>query len=139
MAIPKNAGALGGKRISEPGEYLVKIHKTETGLSKKGKPMLTVTFETPDEKEIKGYFVKTIKFHMHNLKVLKIACGLKEADSADELLGKECGVLVEAQEPNEQGLVFMSIVGFGPAKDVSPGSQTLPDSFEAPIDDTVPF
>ena len=119
MAIQKNSAG-GGNNIREAGEYVVEVSKLETGKSKKGKQMLTVVFETHDERKINAYFVKEILFHMAHLTNLKLAAGLKPESSAEELLGRRVGILVEMREPDEQGRVFSQIVGYGPAKDVTP-------------------
>ena len=134
MPIARNAGVGAGNRLKDPGEYRVKITETKVGMSKKGKPMLTVTFETHDEKQICGYFVKELAFHMHFLGELKLASGLTEKDSAENLVGKEVGILVEAQEPNEKGFVFMSIVGYGKSSEVDSG-----DAHFALSDTNIPF
>lgn len=118
MGIERNAG--GGSFIKHPGEYRVRVTLLTEGLSKKGQPMLTVTFQTENEETIKGYFVKTLGFHMKNLKELKKACGVSETTPAAELLNRECGILVEADEPDpETSRVFLSISGYGPASAVS--------------------
>jgi hypothetical protein len=135
MAIERNAASEGGNYIKDPGEYRVKVIETKTGMSKSGKPMLTVKFQASDEREIAGYFVKTLKFHMKSLETLKIACGLKITDSAENLVGRECGILVEAQEPTADGKVFMTIAGYGPAASVNP-SAGGPSNHEH---DEVPF
>lgn len=137
MAIQRNAVTSGGKRISEPGEYRVHITELKTKASKKGDPMLVVTFQTEDEKEICGYFVKKYAFQMKALAALKQACGLKDTDSADKLIAKECGLLVESGETNEKGHTFMEIVGYGPASDAA-SSQQAPE-FKSDADENIPF
>jgi hypothetical protein len=47
------------------------------------------------------------------------------------MVGKQVGLLVEMQEPNEQGQVFAAIAGYGPASSVS--------STSAQTDDEIPF
>lgn len=136
MAIQRNAGGQ-GNFVKEPGEYQVRIKETKMGESKTGKPMLTVVFQTHDEKLIAGYFVRELNFHMAALAHLKTACGLNpDKDGSDLLVGKECGILVEAQEPNEQGRTFMSIVGYGAKADAKNGATGF-----APTagEDRVPF
>lgn len=118
MAIARNAND-GGNFIKEPGEYKVFVREITTGMSKSNKPMLTVTFHTSDEKAIRAYFVKELAFHMKALEQLKIACGIKVTESAENLVGKECGILVEAQNPDANGRVFMQINGYGPVGDVA--------------------
>lgn len=119
MPIMRNAGGQ-GHFIREPGEYQVQVKELKMGNSKAGKPMLTVVFQAKDEKLINGYFVRDLPFHRAALGHLKTACGLNpDKDLSDALVGKECGILVEGQEPNEQGQVFMSIVGYGPKADVN--------------------
>lgn len=118
MPISRNAGN-GGSYINSPGEYKVKITQAASGMSKSGKPMLTVTFQTADEKSIRGYFCKPIAFHMKSLEALKLACGLKKDSPADEMIGKDCGIAVELQAPTESGTTFAHIVGYGMASDVT--------------------
>ncbi len=139
MAIQKNAGQGSGRYIREAGEYRAKIAEIKTGLSKKGKPMLTVLFETPDEKSISGYFVKTLDFHMKALAALKVACGLKATDVADNLVGKECGIAVEGQEPTDDGKVFFQITGYGPVSDLSGAAAKQGESKPADDADYIPF
>lgn len=135
MPIDRNAAPNGGF-IDSPGEYRVKIHHMVTGTSKSGKPMLTVEFHTDDDRAIRAYFVKELGFHMKSLALLKAACGLKETDGAEKLAGRECGILVEAQAPDQNtGRIFMSIVGYGPANEARP---TEASDF-APSDEAVPF
>lgn len=128
MPIARNAGG-GGKFVSEAGEYKVTVEKIEMKTPKKEKldpktnkpmkrQMLVVHFTTDSEQEIAGYYVKDVAFHMAALTQLKAACGLEPNESSDELIGKQCGILVEMQEPNEQGKSFASIVGYGPADQV---------------------
>lgn len=138
MAIDRNAGSL-GNFVNQPGEYRVKVTETKTGMSKSQKPMLTVTFQTHSELSIRGYFVKTLTFHMKALEALKVACGMKVTEPADNLVGKECGILVEAQEPDANGKVFMTISGYGPAAQVT-CEPSQPGGF-APSDasDNIPF
>lgn len=130
MAIERNAG--GSKFIKDAGEYKVKVKALSIAQNKKDKPMLTVTFQTDDERTIAGYFVKDLPFHKHTLKTLKTACGLTPDDSENDLIGKECGILVEPQEPTPDGKVFMSISGYGPAKKI----EFTPPK---PATDEVPF
>lgn len=139
MAIQKIEGNF-GSFISEPGEYLVEVNSSKAGKSKKGKAMLTVEFESEDGKTIAGYFVKELAFHMKALEQLKLACGLKVTDSADELIGKKCGILVEPQPPNpETGKVFMSIVGYGKAADVAPNPKGQETHAKKSEEEQVPF
>lgn len=135
MAIAKIEGAF-GSYVNEPGEYLVEVNSTKAGKSKKGKPMLTVEFETEDGKTIAGYYVRELAFHMKALEALKVACGLKVTEPADNLIGKKCGILVEPQEANsETGKVFMQIVGYGKASEVG---HSQPQPTEIASED-VPF
>jgi hypothetical protein len=139
MAIKRNAAA-SGRYIKTPGQYRVKVVETKVGLNKKGKNMLTVTFRTADDLEISGYFVQGLNFHIHNLKELKAACGLPADKQADQLVGKECGILVEAQEPDSNQNVFMQITGYGSANEVT--HEEMPaagQAHAAPGDDQVPF
>lgn len=138
MAIERNAGGISGNYVKDPGEYRVRVHETKTGLSKSQKPMLTVVFHTWEDKAIAAYFVKTLTFHMKALESLKVACGLKVNETADNLVGKECGILVEAQDPTPEGRVFMSITGYGPANAVGVNQPASPMVGE-PSDDNVPF
>lgn len=137
MAIPRNHRISG--YIDEVGEYRVKVEQMLEGLSSKNKKMLTVTFVTDDEKRIKGFYVKELKFHMSALKDLKLACGLTEKDPASSLLGKRCGIAVGQQKPNDDGRVFMTIEGYGPEKD-APAADGLPNDIKEPEEtDNVPF
>lgn len=144
MGIARNAANF-GNRIDAPGEYKVRVKKMETRLTKESqKPMLVVTFETDDEKVIDGFYVKDLKFHMVNLKELKLACGLKADASHELLLGKELGILVDRQKPQDDGTVFMQIAGYGKASDVSvppPTSFAGSDSGSGMIgdDSSIPF
>lgn len=133
MPIERNAGG-GGNFISDPGEYVVRVAETKTGLSKSNKPMLTVTFQTRDERQIRSYFVKELVYHMKSLELLKLAAGLLATDPAEKLVNREVGILVEPQAPTANGLVFMQIVGYGPAKDVNGDT-----GFAQSSNDEVPF
>lgn len=149
MAIQKNAKGTGGSFIKEAGDYLVHIVKTTMKLSKAKDPMVVVTFETEDEKMIDGYFVGKHAFHQHNMRVLKEACGLKETDKYDQLVGKKCGISVELQDPDQlTGRVFAQIVGYGPLSDLGGGKAAIdernpppPTDFDrsGPYTDEVPF
>lgn len=132
MGIQRNAGG-GGNFISDPGEYVVRIGETKTGLSKGGKPMLTVSFVTRDERQIRSYFVKDLNFHMSALKELKKASGLPEGEPAEKLIGREVGILVEPQAPDAQGRVFMQIVGYGTKGDVQGGETGFAQTDEVPF------
>jgi hypothetical protein len=132
MPIQRNAGG-GGNYISDPGEYVVRIAETKTGLSKGGKPMLTVEFHTRDERQIRSYFVKELAFHMKALAELKAAAGVPATEPAEKLVGREVGVLVEPQAPDSQGRVFMQIVGYGPKADVQGASGFAPSTDEVPF------
>lgn len=112
MAIERKHKATGGS-ITQPGEYVVTITDVKSTMSKKEKPMCVVVFEAQDEKKINGYYVKDIKFHMAALKDLKLACGMKETDSAMDLVGKKCGIAVGEGKVREDGSHFMSIEGYG--------------------------
>jgi hypothetical protein len=139
MAIKRNA-APSGSYIKSPGEYRVKVVETKVGLNKKGKNMLTVTFRTKDDLEIAGYFVQGLPFHVHNLKELKTACGLAHDKQADQLVGRECGILVEAQEPDANGRVFMSITGYDSSDKVS--GEAMPPAGQSDLDahsEQIPF
>lgn len=138
MAIERNAGS-NGNFISEAGEYVVKVLETKTGTSKSGKPMLTVTFQTSDELLIRGYFVKSLTFHMKALEELKQASGMKITDSADNLVGREVGILVEAQKPDESGRVFMSVCGYGPKDKVTMAAVQASESSFSHAHEEVPF
>lgn len=128
MSIPRNAGGQ-GNFVKEPGEYVVRVKECRMGESKSHKPMLTVVFQTVDEKLINGYFVQNLNFHISALRKLKEACGLSpNTDASDKLVGKTCGILVEAQEPDVNGRTFMSICGYDKASEVSarePGDERL--------------
>lgn len=141
MAIARNAAS--GSYIDRKGEYRAKVTEAKSGMSKTGKRMLTVTFMTTDERSIKSFFVQELIFHMKSLTALKIAAGLTERDTADRLVGREVGILVEPQKPNQEGRVFMHVVGYGPASDVTENSygEGPPDDFMPPPpgDDEVPF
>lgn len=141
MGIQRNAGG-GGSQV-DPGEYVVTVHELKQGNSKAGKPMLTITFQTQDERTIKGYYVKSVQFHMHNLGLLKEAAGLRKEDPADRLHGRQVGILVENQPPGEDGRVWTQIAGYGPAADVStnPFAGAPAGGFgQSPMDDDqVPF
>lgn len=139
MAIARNAGGL-GKYIKEDGEYAVRVKETKAGLAKSGKRMLTVIFQAHDEKEIAGYFVQELGFHMKALEELKLACGLKITDAHDHLVGKECGILVEMGDPDDKGRAFASIVGYGKISDLGGGGDPVAAPVPAPTDNNVvPF
>lgn len=133
MAIQKNAKSSGGKFISEQGEYLVEISDVQFGKSKKGDPMVTVTFVADDDKSIRAFFVQKHSFMMAQLNLLKEACGLTSETSSEKLLGKKCGILVEMGKPNDKGMVFAQIAGYGKPEDVEHAPKT--ESY----DDTIPF
>ena len=126
----------GGKRIDVVGDYRVKIVKTSSGMSKGGKPMLTVTFETDDEKQINGYYCRHLTFHMAALKDLKVACGLKDDAAADMLVGLRCGIAVGEQAPAEDGTIFMQVEGYDKESAVpgAPGEVSpKPSDMEVPF------
>ncbi len=145
MAIQRNAATGQGNSIREPGEYRVKVAELTTGLSKAGKAMLTVTFQTADERKIRAYFVRELAFHMKALAEVKVAAGLKADAAAENLMGREIGILVEAGEPNpENGRVFMQIVGYGPASEVAQAQNEMPPAGQGlgasyPHGDGIPF
>lgn len=146
MAIDKNASSgSGGNYIKEAGEYRVKVTTVSEGKSKKGKPMVTVTFETKDGKQISSWFVKELAWAVKDMTKLKLAAGLTEKDHSSRLMDRELGIAVEAKDPDEHGKIFMRIVGYGKAADVessesdfaSPG-QTFGSS-QSEDSDQVPF
>lgn len=118
MAIAKNAVSSGGKFISEPGDYLVEISEVQAGKSSKGDPMVTITFVTDEDKSIRAFFVKKHAFMMAALTLLKVSCGEKPEVNSAELVGKKCGIKVELGKPNDKGMIFAQIVGYGRPEDV---------------------
>ncbi len=116
MAISKTF--IGSTKVMLPGEHIVTIVDVNVGKSKKGQPMLTITFENDDGQKIRGYYVKGLDFHQTQLQALKTACGLKGETASDELLALKCGIAVDQNEPTEDGKIFMRIVGYGPAAEV---------------------
>ncbi len=133
MAIQRNNNTGSGGRIDKPGDYAVTVEKTETGKSKSGKSMLTVTFITDDEKRIRGYYCKGVDFHMKALSDLKIALGLKADSPAENMIDKRCGIAVDEQAPGEDGKVWMTISGYGKESEVD--GHTPPKEEE----ETIPF
>jgi hypothetical protein len=136
MAIKRNAAP--SSFIKTAGEYRVKVIETKMGMSKTNKPMLTVTFQTADEKSISGYFVQGLDFHRHVMKELKLAAGLKVEDHHENLVGKEVGIAVELQEPDANGRTFAQITGYGPASEVA-GFAGGEAGGAKKFDDEVPF
>jgi hypothetical protein len=116
MAIARTFRGAAGQ-IDRAGEYRVTVEKMEVGKSKSGKPMLTLTFCTDEERRIKGYYVQSLVFHMKALDELKLACGLLATAPADQLVGKRCGIAVGEQPPTQDGKVFMQIEGYGKEQD----------------------
>jgi hypothetical protein len=100
------------------GDHIVRIVKIESGLSKKGQPMLTLHYERADEAKVKGYYVKTLPYHMKQLDAVKLGAGLDIKATADELIGRSVGISVELGEPNEKGIRFPQILGYGKPEDV---------------------
>jgi hypothetical protein len=140
MPIERNAGSAPNAYLKDPGEYVVRVSEVKKGTSRAGAPMLTVTFETRDGRQINAYFVATLIFHMKTLDLLKAACGLDPSEAgfrAEMLVGRDLGILVEPKEPDERGRVFMQITGFGKAEEVS-GYHNSPD-LGADLADQVPF
>ena len=149
MAI-KSTYSGGGSKLGE-GEHIVKIMEVKTVMTKEkpgkeSKPMYTVVFQNKDGQKHTGYYVKSIKFMMKQFEDLKKCCGLKESDSADELVGRKCGILIEVGEPNDEGKVFNQIAGYGTEADVlgiaAPVSTPTPvakDNFTTPEVDALPF
>lgn len=137
MAIERKHKATGGN-INAPGEYVVTITDVKSTMSKKEKPMCVVTFETADEKKINGYYVRDLKFHMVALKDLKLACGLKETDSAMDLVGKKCGIAVGEGKADEHGKHFMSIEGYGTVDQVEQAKGEASFSSNADLSE-IPF
>lgn len=137
MPIERNVSGGNGNFVNEPGEYLVCV--TEASMKKTKTPpprdMRVVTFQTMEEKEIRAYFVRDVTFHTSAMEQLKLACGLKVNDHPDQLMGKTCGILVEAGRPTDEGRVFMQIVGYGPESQV--GNKPAGDDFQKSED--VPF
>lgn len=121
MAIQRNHKGNGGSagRIDKPGEYAVTVEKVDIGKSKSGKDMLTVTFTTDDDKSIRGYYVRSLDWHMEALKDLKSCCGLKPEVGIESLINKRCGLAVGEQTPNAEGKIFMTIEGYGKESDVA--------------------
>lgn len=99
--------------ISAPGEYLVEVTEVNAGRSKSGKPMCTVTFETPTGEQIRGYYVGELKFHMAALMDCKKAAGLAPNVPATNLVGKKLGIAVEPGKVRDDGSHFMQITGYG--------------------------
>ena len=132
MAIERNAGGNGGNYISRPGEYVVVVDKVEYKKTKKEpiRPMAVIHFVNAEDQGIAGYFVKDLNFHMKALTALKAACGLPAAATAEGLIGKKCGILVEMREPDEMGRSFPQIVGYGPTEAVAQAA--VPDTGFAP-------
>lgn len=133
MAIEKEFTG-GGKTIAE-GEHVVTITDWKIGESKSGKTMLTLTFENFEHQMIRGYYVAGLQFHEKALAKIKAACGLSKEAKAAELKGKSLGIAVEPQEPDERGRVFMRIVGYGKASDVSADG----GRYEESRDNEIPF
>lgn len=124
----KGGGANSG-RIDKIGDYIVTVEEAKTGLSSKKDKMLTITFVTDDEKRIRGYYVGKHKFMMDALADLKASCGLKATDHHDGLIGKKLGIAVGAQDPTEDGKVFMQIEGYGKVTEVNAGTTAAPSDF----------
>lgn len=134
MAIQKNASG-GGNAIKEAGEYRVKVTEVKVDKSKKGDPMLVVTFTGTDEKQIRGYFVQNLTFHMKNLETLKHVCGMGPKEPAGALIGRELGISVEVDPPGPDGRCFSSIVGFGTVDELD----NKGTGFSGAEDASVPF
>lgn len=87
------------KYIKEQGTFDVFVTKAVTGQSKKGDPMLTVTFAAiADGREINAYFVPKHKNMLDALNSLKFALDLPEAAKKEELLGKKVTITVGFQD-----------------------------------------
>jgi hypothetical protein len=99
--------------ITQPGEYLVEVIEVNATRSKSGKPMCTVTFETPEGSQIKGYYVGELKFHMAALSDCKKASGINPNAPATNMVGKKLGIAVDAGKQRDDGSHFMSITGYG--------------------------
>lgn len=128
MAISRNAG--GPTNGLSPGEYVVTVSRVELKESAKKDPMLVVHFKTKDDRRIAAYFVKKYPHMLASLKTLMACCGVT---ATDDLMGKECGIAVEAGRNKDNGQAFMHIVGYGKASEVT-GSFATSDA-----DDGVPF
>lgn len=124
MAIKKNAK--GAKFLNTEGEFKVRVSGVKIGQSKKGAPMLTVTFETDDGEQISSYFVKSLAFHIHSLKELKAALGLAENAPSEDMQGKRCGISVEFGDEQEDGKVYAQVVGYGKESDVDSAPVSAP-------------
>lgn len=142
MPILRNAGGGSTKFITEPGDYVVEIIEAQMGKSKKGDPMVTIGFQTEDERKIKSFFVKKYPFMVAALNTLKAACGVKPESSSDELVGKKCGILVEKGKINDKGQAFPQITGYGLASEVNaahtPTGYQAVDETQAAVDE-IPF
>lgn len=134
MAIQRNASG-GGNAIKEAGEYLVRVTEVKVDKSKKGDPMLVVTFTAPDEKQIRGYFVQNLTFHMKNLETLKAVCGMAPKDPAGALIGRELGISVEVDPPGPDGRSFSGICGYGTVAEL----ENAGSGFASNGDDSVLF
>lgn len=135
MAIEKKYK--GGKGMAV-GEHKVQVTDIKVGSSKKGDPMLTITFENEEGQTIKGYYVKKLAGHMAALGDLKVAAGLKIDSPAEELQHKKLGISVDEQPENENGQIFMTIVGYGKEADVG-SSPTPSHANDARNSNEIPF
>lgn len=142
MPIQRNAVGGSSKYITDPGDYIVEIVEVQMGKSKKGDPMVTIAFQTDDERKIKSFFVQKYPFMMAALTQLKISCGIKPEASSGDLLGKKCGILVEKGRISDKGQAFPQITGYGLVSDVNPahspmGYQAVDENLAAV--DEIPF
>lgn len=120
MPIQRNLAHSPSNRIDGPGDYVVTITAVNNVLTKiSRKPMLVVEMETEDEKKIRDHFVLSLDFRMKALQSLKAAVGLgPEVKDPGALVGKQCGIAVAAKPPNDEGRIYMEIVGYGKSSDV---------------------
>lgn len=142
MAIKKfQDGDVAGRFINEPGEFLVKVIETKSGISKSQMQMLTVTFSTQDKKLIRAYFLTKKPWSMERFTKLKIACGLDpKTSTADDLIGMKCGIAVDKSDQlKEDGSPFMEITGYGSMEDLSSSDIGRSDFAKPLTPEEIPF
>jgi hypothetical protein len=121
--------------LREAGTFDVTIVKTEVRTSKKGNPMLVVTFQDPSGRLIDDYFVNN-EFGLKDLSKMKAAIGVADTAKAAEFSQKKLRIVVGFQDPNKTGgKIFTEVKEFLP-----PFSEEAAWDVEPPsTDEDLPF
>lgn len=109
--------------LKEPGTYEAMIIAADAGQSKKGDPMLTVTFKEIGGKgggEIRSYFVPKFEFMAQKLAELKLSVGVSPTAKKEDLLGKKVviGVRTQIVKPGQEKINPKTNLPYAPSAEV---------------------